>query len=45
MAISPELMLLDVMQGVSDVAANEDETLAAIVHFSVAVRCGSQPRP
>jgi hypothetical protein len=33
MAISPELTLLDVMQAVSDVAANEDETLAAIVHL------------
>ena len=31
MAISPELTLLDVMQAVSEVAANEDETLAAIV--------------
>jgi len=33
MAISPELTLLDVIQAVSDVAANEDETLAAIVHL------------
>jgi hypothetical protein len=33
MARSPELTLLDVMQAVSDVAANEDETLAAIVHL------------
>ena len=33
MAISPELTLLDVMQAVSDVAADEDETLAAIVHL------------
>jgi hypothetical protein len=33
MARSPALTLLDVMQAVSDVAANEDETLAAIVHL------------
>jgi hypothetical protein len=33
MAKSPELTLLDVMQAVNDVAANEDETLAAIVHL------------
>jgi hypothetical protein len=33
MAKSPELTLLDVMQAVSDVAANEAETLAAIVHL------------
>jgi hypothetical protein len=47
MAISPELTLLDVMQAVSDAAANEAETLAAIVHLlrRGAVRCGSQPPP
>ena len=33
MARSPELTLLDVVQAVSDIAANEDETLAAIVHL------------
>ena len=33
MAISPELMLLDVIQAVSEVAANEDETLATVVHL------------
>jgi hypothetical protein len=44
MAISPELTLLDVMQAVSDVAANEDETLAAIVHLlrSAQVRLSAQ---
>jgi hypothetical protein len=33
MATSPELTLLDVMQAVSEVAANEDDTLAALVHL------------
>jgi hypothetical protein len=33
MARSDDVTLLDVMQAVSDVAANEDETLAAIVHL------------
>jgi hypothetical protein len=33
MAISPELTLLDVIQAVSEVAANEQETLAAVVHL------------
>ena len=30
---TPTLRLCDVIQAVSDVAANEDETLAAIVHL------------
>jgi hypothetical protein len=33
MARSPELTLLDVMQAVSDVAANEADRLAALVHL------------
>jgi hypothetical protein len=33
MAIAPALTLLDVMQAVSEVAADEGETLAAIVHL------------
>jgi hypothetical protein len=33
MARSPELTLLDVIQAVSEVAANEQETLAAMVHL------------
>jgi hypothetical protein len=33
MAISPELTLLDVIQAVSEVAANEQETLATVVHL------------
>jgi hypothetical protein len=33
MAISPELTLLDVIQAVSEVAANAQETLATVVHL------------
>jgi hypothetical protein len=33
MARSPELTLLDVIQAVSEVATNEQETLAAMVHL------------
>jgi hypothetical protein len=33
MARSPELTLLDVMQAVYEVAANEQETLATIIHL------------
>jgi hypothetical protein len=33
MAISTELTLLDVIQAVSEVAADEQETLAAVVHL------------
>jgi hypothetical protein len=33
MARSPALTLLDVIQAVSEVAANEQETLATIVHL------------
>ena len=33
MARSPELTLLDVIQAVSEVAANEQETLATVVHL------------
>jgi hypothetical protein len=33
MARSPELTLLDVIQAVSEVAANEQETLATMVHL------------
>jgi hypothetical protein len=33
MARSPELTLLDVIQAVSEVAANEQESLATIVHL------------
>jgi hypothetical protein len=33
MARSDDVTLLDVIQAVSDVAAHEDETLAAIVHL------------
>ncbi len=33
MAISPALTLLDVIQAVSEVAANEQETIATVVHL------------
>ena len=33
MAKSPALTLLDVIQAVSEVAANEQETLATVVHL------------
>jgi hypothetical protein len=33
MARSPELTLLDIIQAVSEVAANEQETLATMVHL------------
>ena len=33
MAISTELTLLDVMQAVSEVTADEQETLATVVHL------------
>ena len=33
MARSPEVTLLDVMQAVREVAANEQETLATVVHL------------
>jgi hypothetical protein len=33
MARSPELTLLDVIQAVSDVAANDHETLPTVVHL------------
>ncbi len=33
MALSPELTLLDVMQAVSEVAADAQETIATVVHL------------
>jgi hypothetical protein len=33
MAISPALTLLDVIQAVSELAADEQETLASVVHL------------
>jgi len=41
MAGSDALTLLDVIQAVSEVAANDQETLATVSISSAVVRCGS----